>query len=71
MGRKLIFHVGPTNSGKTYSAMKMLKDADTGYYLAPLRLLALEGYETLKKWGLQASLVTGEEPFRWKSMCVS
>jgi len=61
MGRKLIFHVGPTNSGKTYSAMKMLKDADTGYYLAPLRLLALEGYETLLKWGLQASLVTGEE----------
>ncbi len=61
MGRKLIFHVGPTNSGKTYSAMKMLKEAETGYYLAPLRLLALEGYETLLKWGLQASLVTGEE----------
>ena len=61
MDRKLIFHVGPTNSGKTYSAMKMLKDSDTGYYLAPLRLLALEGYETLLKWGLQASLVTGEE----------
>ncbi len=61
MGRKLIFHVGPTNSGKTYSAMKALKDADTGYYLAPLRLLALEGYETLQKWGVAASLVTGEE----------
>ncbi|BBG65678.1 probable ATP-dependent RNA helicase [Hydrogenimonas sp.] len=61
MGRRLIFHVGPTNSGKTYSAMKMLKEADTGYYLAPLRLLALEGYETLQKWGIQASLVTGEE----------
>ncbi|MCF6201672.1 MAG: helicase, partial [Hydrogenimonas sp.] len=61
MGRKLIFHVGPTNSGKTYSAMKMLREADTGYYLAPLRLLALEGYETLQKWGVCASLVTGEE----------
>ncbi len=61
MGRKLIFHVGPTNSGKTYSAMQTLKEADTGYYLAPLRLLALEGYETLLKWGVQASLVTGEE----------
>ncbi|WP_457592779.1 helicase-related protein [Hydrogenimonas sp.] len=61
MGRKLIFHVGPTNSGKTYTAMKTLREADTGYYLAPLRLLALEGYETLLKWGVQASLVTGEE----------
>ncbi|WP_457595365.1 helicase-related protein [Hydrogenimonas sp.] len=61
MGRRLIFHVGPTNSGKTYTAMKRLREADTGYYLAPLRLLALEGYETLQKWGIQASLVTGEE----------
>ncbi len=61
MDRRLIFHVGPTNSGKTYTAMKMLKEADTGYYLAPLRLLALEGYETLKKWGIRVSLVTGEE----------
>ena len=61
MNRKLIFHVGPTNSGKTYAAMERLKAADTGYYLAPLRLLALEGYETLKKSGVPASLVTGEE----------
>ncbi|WOE69139.1 SUV3 C-terminal domain-containing protein [Hydrogenimonas thermophila] len=61
MGRKLIFHVGPTNSGKTYAAMEKLKEADTGYYLAPLRLLALEGYETLKNSGLEASLITGEE----------
>jgi ATP-dependent RNA helicase SUPV3L1/SUV3 len=61
MDRKLIFHLGPTNSGKTYAAMQKLKEADTGYYLAPLRLLALEGYESLKNAGLQASLVTGEE----------
>ena len=59
--RKLIFHVGPTNSGKTYSAMKALEKADTGYYLAPLRLLALEGYENLKADGTAASLITGEE----------
>ncbi len=59
--RKLIFHVGPTNSGKTYQAMKALEKADTGYYLAPLRLLALEGYENLKKDGVSASLITGEE----------
>ncbi len=59
--RKLIFHVGPTNSGKTYQAMQALEKADTGYYLAPLRLLALEGYENLKKDGVSASLITGEE----------
>lgn len=59
--RKLIFHVGPTNSGKTYQAMKALEKADTGYYLAPLRLLALEGYENLKADGVSASLITGEE----------
>jgi len=61
MRRKLILHIGPTNSGKTYQAMQKLKEADTGYYLAPLRLLALEGYETLKAQGIDSSLITGEE----------
>ena len=61
MRRKLTLHIGPTNSGKTYQAMKKLKEADTGYYLAPLRLLALEGYETLKQEGIDVSLITGEE----------
>ncbi|QOR62890.1 helicase-related protein [Sulfurovum sp. ST-21] len=59
--RKIIFHVGPTNSGKTYQALKVLKEATTGYYLAPLRLLALEGYENLKADGVSVSLITGEE----------
>ncbi|MDF1875255.1 helicase [Sulfurimonas sp. SAG-AH-194-I05] len=61
MRRKLILHIGPTNSGKTYQAMQKLRGADTGYYLAPLRLLALEGYEGLKEQGIDASLITGEE----------
>jgi len=61
MRRKLILHIGPTNSGKTYQAMKSLENADTGYYLAPLRLLALEGYEGLKEHGIDSSLITGEE----------
>jgi len=61
MRRKLTLHIGPTNSGKTYLAMKKLRDADTGYYLAPLRLLALEGYEGLKEQGIESSLITGEE----------
>ncbi|MDP3291025.1 MAG: helicase-related protein [Sulfuricurvum sp.] len=59
--RRLIFHTGPTNSGKTYTAFQQLKKAGTGYYLAPLRLLALEGYETLREDGVNASLITGEE----------
>jgi len=59
--RKIVFHVGPTNSGKTYAALKALREATTGYYLAPLRLLALEGYENLKADGVHASLITGEE----------
>ena len=59
--RKIIFHVGPTNSGKTYAALKTLEAAETGYYLAPLRLLALEGYENLKSAGVGVSLITGEE----------
>ncbi len=61
MRRKLTLHIGPTNSGKTYQAMQKLQEADTGYYLAPLRLLALEGYETLKSQGVESSLITGEE----------
>ncbi|SFV51826.1 Probable ATP-dependent RNA helicase [hydrothermal vent metagenome] len=59
--REIVFHVGPTNSGKTYTALQELKSADTGYYLAPLRLLALEGYESLKADGVGVSLITGEE----------
>ncbi len=61
LNRKLEFYVGPTNSGKTYNAMQKLKEANSGLYLAPLRLLALEGYEDLKASGLEASLITGEE----------
>ena len=61
MRRKLTLHIGPTNSGKTYAAMQKLEHADTGYYLAPLRLLALEGYEGLKAKGIESSLITGEE----------
>lgn len=61
LNRKLYFYVGPTNSGKTYSAMSELKKAHCGLYLAPLRLLALEGYEDLKSKGIETSLITGEE----------
>ncbi len=52
---------GPTNSGKTYAALQHLTAAETGAYLAPLRLLALENYETLRERGLRAGMITGEE----------
>ncbi len=61
MIRKLRLFVGPTNSGKTYAAMDRLAEADSGCYLAPLRLLTLEGQEALETRGRVCSLVTGEE----------
>jgi ATP-dependent RNA helicase SUPV3L1/SUV3 len=61
LDRRIVFHMGPTNSGKTYAALKALTEAPTGTYLAPLRLLALENYEALLERGLRAGMVTGEE----------
>lgn len=40
--RTIVYHLGPTNSGKTHQALQALKEARTGIYLAPLRLLAWE-----------------------------
>ncbi|MEK0082325.1 helicase-related protein [Benzoatithermus flavus] len=61
LGRRWIAFLGPTNSGKTYAAMQALMTARTGVYLAPLRLLALEGYEILQEGGMKAAMLTGEE----------
>ena len=61
LGRRWIAFLGPTNSGKTYAAMQELMAADAGVYLAPLRLLALEGYEILADGGMAAAMLTGEE----------
>ena len=38
-----------------------MKAAPTGIYLAPLRLLALEVYESLRNEGISCALKTGEE----------
>jgi len=59
--RKIIFHAGPTNSGKTYTALQRLKQATSGMYLAPLRLLAAETYENLTAEGVYTDLLTGQE----------
>ncbi len=61
ISRKFILHIGPTNSGKTYSAMKEMVASGSGIYLGPLRLLAYEQYEKLTDMGLSCNLITGEE----------
>ncbi|KAF9460877.1 P-loop containing nucleoside triphosphate hydrolase protein [Collybia nuda] len=47
MHRKIIMHVGPTNSGKTHHALRALAASKTGVYAGPLRLLAYEIWERL------------------------
>lgn len=59
--REILYYAGKTNSGKTYQAFEELKNYKNGVYLAPLRLLAVEGKEEIEKRGLSCSLMTGEE----------
>ncbi|CAN0273636.1 unnamed protein product, partial [Ectocarpus sp. 8 AP-2014] len=68
--RRIIYHGGPTNSGKTYQAIERLKkaganrqpgDGPAGLFCGPLRLLALEVYEQLNSQGVYCSLMTGQE----------
>lgn len=59
--RKIIFHAGPTNSGKTYHAIQRYLAAKSGVYCGPLKLLAHEIYEKSNDAGVPCDLVTGEE----------
>ena len=59
--RQVTLYVGPPNSGKTHAAFERLAQAIDGAYLAPLRLLALEGRDRLVAKGVPCSLLTGEE----------
>ena len=61
MRRKIICHMGPTNSGKTFRAIEKLKAADSGVYCGPLRLLAWEIFERLNEQEIPCSLITGQE----------
>ncbi|PLS18324.1 RNA helicase [Bacillus sp. M6-12] len=56
-----VLHIGETNTGKTHHALTRMKAAQSGLYLAPLRLLALEVYDKLNSDGVPCSLKTGEE----------
>ncbi|EPQ62209.1 BgtA-21394 [Blumeria graminis f. sp. tritici] len=59
--RTVHLHVGPTNSGKTYHALKRLEAVENGVYAGPLRLLAHEVYSRFNNKGKLCGLITGEE----------
>ncbi|XP_020105346.1 ATP-dependent RNA helicase SUV3, mitochondrial-like isoform X3 [Ananas comosus] len=59
--RNVFLHVGPTNSGKTYNALKRLEASSSGLYCGPLRLLAWEVAQRLNKAKVPCNLITGQE----------
>lgn len=68
--RHFHLHIGPTNSGKTHTALTALSMAERGAYAGPLRLLAHEVWDRMnrgtvgkltKGQGRQCNLLTGEE----------
>lgn len=59
--RKIIFHSGPTNSGKTYNAMQRFMTSKSGIYCGPLKLLAVEIFQKARENNTPCDLVTGEE----------
>lgn len=61
MQRTIHLHVGPTNSGKTYHALKRLENCERGFYAGPLRLLAQEVFQRFQQAGVPCSLITGDD----------
>lgn len=59
--REIHLHVGPTNSGKTYNALKRLQESKNGFYAGPLRLLAHEVYSRFRANGIPCDLITGDD----------
>ena len=53
--------LGEANSGKTWAALERLIASGSGWYLAPLRLLAYEIYDSFNRRGIACNLLTGEE----------
>ncbi|CAI0442310.1 unnamed protein product [Linum tenue] len=64
MKRRIVYHCGPTNSGKTYEALQRFKEAKKGIYCGPLRLLAMEVFDKMNSHGVYCSLLTGQEKKR-------
>ncbi|KAK9853646.1 hypothetical protein WJX84_009241 [Apatococcus fuscideae] len=61
MKRRFIYHAGPTNSGKTYEALQAMNAAESGLYVGPLRLLAMEVFDETNSQGVYCDLITGQE----------
>lgn len=61
MKRLIVFHAGPTNSGKTHSALESFLSSKSGIYCCPLRLLAREVSQKAKAANVRCNLITGEE----------
>ncbi|XP_050381499.1 DExH-box ATP-dependent RNA helicase DExH18, mitochondrial [Argentina anserina] len=73
MKRKIVYHCGPTNSGKTFNALQRFMEAKKGIYCSPLRLLAMEVFDKVNALGVYCSLHTGQEkkfvPFSNHAAC--
>ena len=61
MRRRIYFHAGPTNSGKTHDSLERMMKARSGVYCAPLKLLAAQVCEKVNKAGVPCELVIGDE----------
>lgn len=59
--RKVFLHIGPTNSGKSFTAFQSFKRAQHGFYAGPLRMLAREICDKMHAENLPCNLVTGDE----------
>jgi hypothetical protein len=59
--RKIVALLGPTNSGKTHAGLELMSNADSGAYLGPLRLMALEQYDRMRERNINVAMCTGEE----------
>ena len=66
----LLAILGPTNTGKTYTAFEKLFSYSSGIFGFPLRLLARENYDkAVKRVGLsKVALITGEEKIFLKKL---
>ena len=60
---KIIAVLGPTNTGKTFTAIEKMMEFNSGIFGFPLRLLAREVYDKcVSKVGAEkVALITGEE----------
>ncbi|CAD2214634.1 RNA helicase [Angomonas deanei] len=59
--RRFYFHCGPTNSGKTHTAIETLIAARSGVYCAPLKALAGQVWQTINARGTPCDLMIGDE----------